>query len=280
MTRALLAKELRQHAFALSFLLLLPFAGLILISSHGVIRRAGGGGFESVRLLLTLFLPLACLVLGQLLIASEFRQKTQLFLEGLPLPRWRMLAVKFSLGLVLTLLISTLALGYVAWPARHTEALTPRFATLLFLKGAGWAAFVYTLCFAHSFLGRYRVPFGLALAGGLLYCSNLGLPISEFGPFALVDNRFAFERFVWPVHAFLVTGALVLALAVFGFWLGLVRDATVAALLAEKMSAREKVFLSLFSFVVLLVGGEVSEHRRPPPRTLARLSLRDREHAG
>ncbi|MEI9898248.1 MAG: hypothetical protein WDN28_31425 [Chthoniobacter sp.] len=137
MTRALLAKELRQHAFALSFLLLLPFGGLILISSHGVIRRAGGGGFESVRLLFTMFLPLACLVLGQLLIASEFRQKTQLFLEGLPLPRWRMLAVKFSLGLVLTLLISTLALGYVAWQARHTEAINPRFATLLLLKSVG-----------------------------------------------------------------------------------------------------------------------------------------------
>jgi len=262
MTRALLAKELRQHAFALSFLLLLPFAGLLFISSHGAIQRAGGGGFEAVRWMLYMFLPLACLVLGQLLIASEFRQKTQLFLEGLPLPRWRMLAVKFSLGLVLTLLISSLALGYVAWHARHTEALTQRFVALLLVRSAGWASFTYTLCFAHAFLGRYRVPFGLALVGGLLYCSALGLPIAEFGPFALMDARFAFERFVWPVTALAVTGALVLALTAVGFCLGLVRDATVATLLAEKMSAREKVFLSLLSFGALLVGGEVSEHRK------------------
>lgn len=262
MIRGLLGKELRQHGFALGFLLLLPFAGLILISSHGLLRRAGGGGFESVRLLHYLFLPLASLVLGQLLIASEFRQKTQLFLEGLPLPRWRMLAVKFGLGLVLVLLASALGLGYVAWNARHTEALTPRFAGLLFSKAAGWTAFTYALCFAHAFLGRYRMMFGVAVIGGLLYASSLGVPISEFGPFALLDARFAYERFVWPVKALAVTGGIVALLTALGFYLGLVRDATVAALLAEKMSSREKLFFTVLTIVALMVVGEVSERRK------------------
>lgn len=262
MIRGLIEKELRQHGFALGFLLLLPFAGLILISSHGLIRRAGGGGFESVRLLLYFFLPLACLVLGQLLIASEFRQKTQLFLEGLPLPRGWMLAVKFCLGFALVLITSALGLGYVAWNAQHTEAMTSRFAALLFLKTAGWTAFTYTLCFAHAFLGRYRMIFGVAVVGGLFYCSSLGVPISEFGPFALLDARFAYERFIWPVKALAVTGGLALLLAALGFYLGLVRDATVAALLAEKMSSREKLFFTLLTLVVLLVGGEVSERRK------------------
>ena len=262
MIRGLLGKELRQHGFALGFLLLLPFAGLILISTNGMLRRAGSGGFESVRLLLIMFLPLACLVLGQLLIASEFRQKTQLFLEGLPLPRWRMLAVKFGLGFGLVMLASTAALAYVAWQARGTEGLTPRFAGLLLAKAVAWTAFLYTLCFAHAFLGRYRVPFGLSLVFGYAYCSSIGLPISTFGPFALVDTRFAFERFVWPVEAFAVTGGLVLLLTGLGFFLGLVRDATVAALLAEKMSSREKIFLTLLTLVAMMVIGQVTEHRK------------------
>jgi hypothetical protein len=262
MIRGLLGKELRQHGFSLGFLLVLPFAGLILISNFGLLRRAGGAGFEAVRLLLYLFLPLACLVLGQLLIASEFRQKTQLFLEGLPLPRWRMLAVKFGLGLVLVLLTSILALAYVGWNARHTEAMTPRFAALLLSKSAAWAVFVYSLCFAHAFLGRYRLPFGVALVTGIAYCKGQNLPVTEFGPFALIDNRFAFERFVWPVEALAITGGLLLLFAALGFFLGLVRDATVAAMLAEKMSAREKVFLTLLTFVVLMVMGERLEHQK------------------
>ena len=262
MTRGLIEKELRQHGLALGFLLALPFAGLILILSHDLLRRAGGGGFEAVRLLLMLFIPLACLVLGQLLIASEYRHKTQLFLEGLPLPRSRMLAIKFGLGFILVTLMSVVALGYVGWTARATEAMTPRFAALLGLKAAGWGAFIYTLCFAHAFLGRYRLPFGLALVIGLISLSNNGMPISQFGPFALIDERFAFERFVWPVQALLVTAALVAALAAIGFFLGLVRDATVAAMLAEKMSAREKLVLTMLVFVGLLASGWFIERRK------------------
>jgi len=262
MIRALISKELRQHGFALGFLLLLPFAGLILISSHGLLRRASGGGFESVRLLLLTFVPLACLVLGQLLIAQEFRHKTQLFLEGLPLPRWRMLAVKFGLGLVMILLAAAVALVYVGWNARRTEAMTPRFAELLALKSAGWSLVIYTFCFAHAFLGRYRVFFGVAVAFGLYGMSTLDVPLSEFGPFSLVDSRFAYERFVWPGDALAVTGGLILLFTGMGFFVGLVRDSTVAAILAEKMSAREKLFFTFLSLVLLIVSGEVSEHRK------------------
>jgi hypothetical protein len=236
--------------------------GLIFISSHGLLRRAGGGGFDSVRLLLLFFFPLACLVLGQLLIASEFRQKTQLFLDGLPLPRWRMLAVKFGLGFLLMLLAAVMALAYVTWSARGTEAITLRFAALLLAKSSGWTAFLYTLCFAHAFLGRYRLFFGVAVLAGLVYCSILDLPIAEFGPFALIDFRFAYERFTWPTTALAITAGFVLLLTAVGFSLGLVRDATVAALLAEKMSAREKVFLTLCSLVVLFVSGEVYDRRK------------------
>lgn len=262
MIRGLIEKELRQHGFALGFLLVLPFAGLLLILSYGVLQRAGGGGFEAVRLLLYGFLPLASLVLGQLLIASEFRQKTQLFLEGLPLPRGWMLGVKFALGFLLVLLMTLLALGYVALLARNTEALTPRFAGLLAVKSVGWVAFIYTLCFAHAFLGRYRVPFGLALLTGLIYLISTGVEISSFGPFALLDNRFAYERYIWPVNALAVTAGLVLGLGALGFSLGLVRDATVAAMLAEKMSSREKLFLTMFILVGISVAAIVGEHRQ------------------
>lgn len=260
MTRGLLAKELRQHALTLAFLFLVLLLGLASIVGNTTLRRTGGGGFEAVHLLLCSFVPLACLVLGQVLIATEFRQKTQLFLEGLPLPRWRMLAVKFSLGLAV-MTVSVAAALCVAWHhARGSEAMTPRFATLLALKSAGWLWFFYTLCFAHSFLGRYRVPFGLALFFGWLALTSAGVRIAAFGPFALVDQRFAYEREVLPVEALAISAALGLGLAGLGFTLGLVRDATVASLLAEKMSSREKVFMTFLSVAVMMVAGYLFEH--------------------
>ncbi|MDB6149948.1 MAG: hypothetical protein JWQ44_1396 [Chthoniobacter sp.] len=261
MIRGLLAKELHQHAVTLAFLALLIFGGLTLITGHDMIRRAGGG-LDALRLLHYTCVPLACLVLGQALIATEFRQKTQLFLEGLPLPRWRMLVVKFCLGLAVMLATMGVALAIAWWRAREAEAMTPRFATLLALKSAGWVWFFYTLCFAHAFLGRYRMTFGVILGFALICLLTLGVRVSEFGPFALVDQRFAYERHVFPATALAVTGLAGAGLAALGFALGLVRDATVATLLAEKMSSREKVTMTLLVVVGLMVGTYLYEYRR------------------
>lgn len=262
MMRGLLEKELRQHGFMLAFLGVLLLGGLVIISGHGPLSRAGGGGFAAVQLLHFTFVPLACIVLGQALIAAEFRQKTQLFLEGLPLPRWRMLAVKFLLGLVTLLGSVGLALGFAWWRARHSEAMTPQFVWLLALKSAGWVWFFYTLCFAHAFLGRYRVVFAVAVLFGLLFASAAGFELSAVGPFALVDSRFGYERLIVPREALISTAALGAALTGLGFTLGLVRDATVASLLAEKMSAREKIFLTLLVFAALMVGTSLSERQK------------------
>ena len=260
MIRGLLTKELRQHGFALVFLFLILVGGLVIITSNGAMRRHGGGGFAAVQMLHFTFVPLACLVLGQLLIATEFRQKTQLFLEGLPLPRWRMLAVKFALGLGTLSAAIGGALVVAWWSARGSEALTPRFAALLALKSAGWLWFMFTLCFAHAFLGRYRLVFGVAIFAGLVALNGAGVRLSDFGPIALIDERFGYEREIFPVAALAITAALGLGLAALGFTLGLVRDASVASLLAEKMSSREKVFLTFLTIAVMLVGTFLHEH--------------------
>ena len=262
MNRALLTKELRQHGFALMFLFLILLGGLALIAGNESLRRALGGGFSAVQVLHTTYVPLAALVLGQMLIATEFRQKTQLFLEGLPLPRWRMLAVKFALGLAVLAGALGAAIFAAWWQARGAEAITPRFVTLVAVKSAGWVWFIYTLCFAHAFLGRYRVGFGLTLLFGFFALDATGVRISEFGPFALIDDRFAYERFTLPGPALAITAALGLGLAGLGFALGLVRDATVASLLAEKMSPREKVFITFLTMTVLMIAGYLAEHHK------------------
>lgn len=262
MIRGLLEKELRQHGYLLGFLALLLLGGLALISGHGRLERVTGGGFMAVLIMHYTFVPLACLALGQALIATEFRQKTQLFLEGLPLPRWRMLLVKFILGLAVLLAAVGLALGYVAWRSRFSEAMTPRFATVLILKSAGWVWFLYTLCFAHAFLGRYRIIFGVAIFFGIFQLTQSSLDLTGLGPFALMDLRFPYERVLLPAKALAWSVALGFALAALGFALGLIRDATVAALLAEKMSSREKIVMTLLAIVGITFLNQVTETRK------------------
>lgn len=263
MIRGLAEKELRQHTTLLVVLMLLLAGGLVMLHRNEVLARFAGSTFASVQILLRLFLPVSCLVLGNTLIAGEFRNHTQLFLEGLPMPRWMMLAVKYALGLATAVASAMLMVATAWWFAHGGEVMTPRFTALLLVKAAGWAWFCWAVCFGHAFLGRYRLVTGIVIVGGLIWAeSSLGLQVDRFGPFDLIGSRFAYERFVWPVVSLWTTAAVIVSVTALGFALGLVRDATVAALLSEKMSSREKTALTVIAIVALVMVGTVVQQRR------------------
>ena len=263
MIRGLLEKELRQHATLILFMLILLTVGLLMLQRTEVLARSMGSEFGMLAWLLLVFLPPSCLVLGNALIAGEFRHRTQIFLEGLPMPRWMMIAVKYVLGLLLLLTVVTALLLSAWWSARGSEAMTSRFAWLLWVKAIGWAWSLWAVFFALAFLGRYRMLVGTLIVGGLMWAQfGMGLLVSRFGPFELIGDRFAYERFVWPWEALGVTAALIVCISVFGFALGLVRDATLASMLSEKMSAREKMTVTALIIVALMVVGSVAERRK------------------
>ena len=185
-------------------------------------------------MIMTLFVPLATLLLGHALIATEFRQKTQLFLEGLPLPRWKMLAVKHAFGLLLIVCGVLAIFGAAWWSSKGREAMTPQFAGILLVKMLGWSWFCYSFCFAHAFLGRYRTIFALALFFGLAFAEGKGVPVDSFGPFHLMDHRFPYERNVWPLQSLWVDAALIVGFTSLGFLLGLIRDATLGDVAGRK----------------------------------------------
>jgi ABC-2 type transport system ATP-binding protein len=258
----LLEKEIRQSRLALFMMLLFMGAGLWAILRSPMVMRMGGSAFDAGRMLLFVFMPLACVVLAQPVVAGEFRQRSQLFLEGLPLPRWRMLAVKYVLGLGMVWLV-TLSIGVAAW--WHTqggEALTPRFIQLMAVKAMAWSAFCWSVCYALGFLGRYRMIVMLTLVISLVVLQAESGVVSRFGPFDLMGTRFAFERYVWPEKALWITGSLVAGTTALGFVLGLMRDASVATMLAERMSAREKVTIGIIAIMALMSVGFVQERKR------------------
>jgi hypothetical protein len=260
MIRALVEKEIRQHGSMIFLFLILINAGMVILQSNQALALSGGSGFAIVAWMLLVILPLGCLVLGNALIAVEFRQKTQIFLEGLPLPRWKMVAVKYMFGLGTTLLSSLLLLGTAIMGAWRSEALNATFVILLILKSVGWSWFCWSAIFALSFLGRYRMVIGLAVVLGLIWMQQSGgILVNRFGPFELISDRFAYERSEVPVQELWITVGLVAALTCLGFALALVRDATLATMLSEKMSSREKLVVISLVIAGLMILGSVAE---------------------
>lgn len=270
MLRGLLEKELRQHSLTFSILLVLLLVGLGLITGNHRLARLSGSGIQGFAFMLWTLVPLASLTLGHVLIAAEFRQRTQLFLEGLPLPRWRFIALKYALGLGVLMLLGGAAIGVVLWHNWEREALTWNFARILVLKSAAWIFFVHALFFTHAFLGRYRwVAAGAALIV-FINLSLFGMPAHAFAPLRLLDPRFAYDRDSSPLPDVLESVAIAAAISAIGFAIGLMRDASVASLLAERMSAREKsVFAILLLAGVLGSGVVIEKNKKTSPVHMA-----------
>ncbi|XHR31195.1 MAG: hypothetical protein ACFUZC_11695 [Chthoniobacteraceae bacterium] len=268
MTWGLIEKELRQHAWVLLSLVLLLLADLFLGIRIPWMQRASGSPFAALRFFLVFFVPLGSLILGQVLVVGEYRNKTQLFLEGLPLPRWRMIAVKYGIGLAAMLLAVALALAVACWRSK-ADALTPRFLFLLALRSGCYAWFLWSLCFAHGFTGRYRVI--LAMIALFLIQQNIVIAQIDFGaigPFELIGAPFAYERYEIPFIPIGVTVGYALFWTACAFGLGLARDATLAMALAQRMSSREKIILTFVAVAALMVAVEYSEKNKEPDPVL------------
>lgn len=257
MLLTLLRKELHQHGHATLALAIVMAGGAELVVRAADQRGASGSAFDGARLTLMFILPLAGLALSQRLVALEYREKTQLFLEGLPIPRWWMVALKYLFGLAVMLLLAGVALG-VAAVRGGPELFTPRFVAILAARAAGWTWFIHSALFLTGFLGRYRFLFLLAAGSAYALVDHFtALRLGEFGPLALIDARFAYENAVFPRVALRETAILCGGLVALSFMMGLVREGSVAAMLGEKMSHREKMLLSalalggLGSFVVV-----------------------------
>lgn len=244
MTRALVLKELHQHWLALVLITLAAVCALPILLGVILLSEAGSM-FEVLRVFLIGVVPLMAMVLGNRLVVREYQAKTQLFLEALPLRRIHMVLVKYVFGLSLVAALTAAVLVLVLPLSARSEQPTYRFLLLVSARTAGYTWCVYSFFFVMGLLGRYRIAIYLALGLCLLSIENLtSLELSRFGPFALVNDQFSFERTEVPVKALSVTLGLAAGFSLLALLLSLIHEGSVATMLAEKMSHREKVFVS------------------------------------
>jgi hypothetical protein len=266
MIRNLLVKELREHWLALGSLVVFSLLGLLLVALSVLLAGEAGNALEALRFFIITFGVIAALVICGRLVVREYNGKTQLFLESLPLTRGHMIAVKYTLGLAIlfSLVVGALA-ALLPIVARH-QPVTILFVEIVCARAFAFAFFIYSFFFVTGMLGRYRMAIYLGIVVGLLVLTmTTDMELRRFGPLELMNTRFAFERDHFPAGALSQTLTLGVAFSAIGFLLGLMREGSVAAMLAEKMSHREKVFVTAVFLGFLFVGSmfDKAQQKRP-----------------
>ncbi len=265
MTIALIIKELRQHWLPFLLIAGILIVGFLLILG-GVLMDDSGSWFEAVRRFLIAMLPIGILVLCNRLVVREYQSKTQLFIESLPVSRSRMIAVKYLLGLALVFLAVSLVFASAIVISLRSEPLTARFLAILAVRAGTYSWCLYSFFFMMGLMGRYRVAIYLMGYLAVVAIADLTkVEFSRFGPIALVDDQFPYERFEFPQQALLVTLVIGLGLVLLTLALSLVREGSVATLLAEKMTHREKITVTAVALAFMVSVGIYDERVEKKP---------------
>lgn len=265
--RALLAKELAHHWRAFTGLTIaLAIALLVLVQYTGASERTLSQ-LQAAGVFVTLFIPLAGVVLGNRLVVEDYHGRNQLFVESLPVRRYEPVLVKFSIGLVYLLVMAWIAVLSVAAVAARTEPVAPEFRLLLLVKVSAFTYLVWGFLFAMGFMGRLRLILYLAVAGIAGYINaTTDMDVMRDGPMRLVEAQtFAFEREHWPSAELLQTLALGSACVAWFMALALIRDGTLAESLSRSMSQREKATAGALAIALLFATVALDEKRDKPP---------------
>jgi hypothetical protein len=266
MSLPLVRKELREHAGGLALLAtaLVLLLGLVWLGARE--GRRERDAIDALRAFVVLGGLFGAAIVNQLLVAREYGGRTQLFLETLPVRRSTVLVTKLALGLLLTLTPLALGVAGCAALAWQVLAVDARLLLILAARALGFGLFAFAVFFAFSFLGRYRIPclllagFALAFVAG---ASNL--EIDRAGPLALVDETFRSERARFPASDLAWSLGLSAFLLAAGLFLGLQREGSVAAMLAEAMSQREKAFVAVILVASVMAMVALEERRVKSP---------------
>ena len=250
--RAILKKELRQNATLFLIMGVVMTALTYLLSVGSAANENTVTVLEIVPVGLLLYVPVASVYLSKRLFVSEQESNTHLFLEALPTARWPMYLVKYLLSLTFLGGSVLLMLAVVLKQTIKTEPVDSYMIWLLVCRALGYSFFIWSLCFAAGFGGRFRTTIlwtTLLVAVGV--GSSTSIPLDELGPLALVSTSdLPFNKWEFPWEPLLKALGLGMLLTGLGFAVCLWRDGLLARRLSGRMSVLEK---SAGGVLVLLI---------------------------
>lgn len=265
MTATLLQKELRQHWWALALIGAFSLLGIGWVLLFTLMMEQGGSQLYALRLH-AMLLAICALILGNRLVVAEYSSQTQIFLESLPLPRLRIVLVKYFTGLAVMLVCAESGLLIAMALGARTEVYTPRFVGILHARYLVYTVFVYSLFFGMGFLGRYRfAAYAIIIGGVAMLTRTRDILLHELPPIHLVGETFPFEREVYPETSLIITSAIALGFFLLAVGLAVTREGSVSSLLGEQMSYRDKISLTALVFSLIVAFFVMDRHREKAP---------------
>jgi len=256
-------KELREHGWIILLLWLGCALALIVLLEKAEREISPLVAFGH---LIVAFGPILALAVTNRLVVREYAGCTQLFLETLPVTRARVVATKWFLGAGLTLfpLVAGLA-ATAAWSSSRVH-ITTRFVSLLAVRGLSFVLCFYSLSFVIGLLGRFRfVAWGVLVTGLAALGSLTQIQPGELAPLSLVSSGLGLERMSLPTTDLLITWSLTVLLLAAAFAMALVGEGSVSALLARRMTRREKVVVLVATLVPVALLAMLDARKRKPP---------------
>ena len=265
---SLIRKELVEHGWVFAILMPFTLLGFLLVLAGTTLQEVGSP-LDSVRFYGVTLHLIVTLALCNRLVVQEYSGKTQLFLEGLPISRSAMLWTKYLLGFSITNVSMAICFTSALAIAARQEMIDLHFVQIMVGRLFAFVFISSSFFFMMGLLGRYRIPLYLCLFFSLMILKDQStLDVTQHGPFALLNDQFAFERFVFPISnviGCLITGAVFVAVTML---MGMVREGSVASLMAEKMSYREKLFATVAIASLGFIGSTLDAKRTPDPYTI------------
>jgi len=277
MSLALLRKEIHEHGIVVAATIVVGALALLALLIEA--DQQGGRFIALIRYLMVMG-TLTAVILSNRLFVREYAGRTQLFLETLPLGRTRVFATKWLLGCGLMLLIALGAWSANLWWIRKTEVLPWPNALATLLNVVLFTLALWSFAAMAGMLGRYR--YIVWIAGVLLVAalvSVAGIAVGDIPVFRLLgfDVQMALGA---PdaralLHALAATAVFTFAAAA----LALLGSGAMASTLAQRMTARELVFVLASAMVFITIVTTLQPKPDPPPFALAGGESVDGEHA-
>lgn len=267
MSLALVQKELREHGWVLGALVLLEALALAALLMNASDQ---GGRFAALVRFTSLFGTLGAAVTANRLFAREYAGTTQLFLEVLPITRARVLATKWLTGALFQAGLVAAAWAVTLWWMRHTEVITTEDAARALLAAEAFALAAWSYAAMAGMLGRYRHVAWLAAVFLFVLLDKVAkLPPGELPLLRLVNDTSAMARTPVPARALTEAAVVALGAALVTAILGLGGSGALAAALARRMTARERVFIIVAFVVALMAANRLKKERELPAFDLA-----------
>lgn len=267
MSLALLRKEAREHGVVLAIMLVIGALALYALLHVGADL---GGRFVGLARFLGSIAPLLALVIANRLLVREYMGRTQFFLETLPIGRARVFATKWLLGCVLMVLTTALAWYFAVRFAARTEVLASSAALGTLLCAATFSVAVWSFAALAGMLGRYRyLVWGAVAAAGLLAVDVAGVPFYELPVIRLLGQDVQMGIGLPERAAFVHALAIIVISTAGAAALALAGSGAMASALAQRMTARERVFGIVALIAVATVGYTLEPKPVQPPFDMA-----------